>query len=226
MEAAIRAGEGLGEVAVFDADGTLWADDVGEDMFRWLLAQGRLLGGAPGRDLWAEYEAKCKASPYDGYGWLGACLAGLEERELEALAAGFYAEHYARKVFPAQRALVEALHEAGWEVWIVSGSPRWMVVPGALDLGIPRERVVGVEVAVEGGVLTDRVLEPVTCHQGKVEAIGQRIGKRPRLAAGNAMTDHEMLCLASDVVLTVNPGPALTARAGEAGWVIERWGHP
>jgi hypothetical protein len=34
MEAAIRAGEGLGEVAVFDADGTLWANDVEEDMFR------------------------------------------------------------------------------------------------------------------------------------------------------------------------------------------------
>ena len=34
------------KVATFDADGTLWADDVAEDFFRWLIAEGKPINAA------------------------------------------------------------------------------------------------------------------------------------------------------------------------------------
>ena len=42
--------------ACFDADGTIWRGDVGEDFLRELIAKERLIAPPPG-DLYAQYEA-------------------------------------------------------------------------------------------------------------------------------------------------------------------------
>src|SRR4051812_18143360 len=77
---------GSNKLACFDADGTLWNEDVGEALFRWLAA-GQLLPwlGAPPdvETVWAEYEARVAKNRSEGYAWCVQCMAGLAEADGE-----------------------------------------------------------------------------------------------------------------------------------------------
>lgn len=210
-------------LAVFDADGTLWADDIGEDCFLWLLEEKKIPGLDYSRDLFAEYQARVEEDEVAGYASLVELLAGVRESELRAWCRSFFEARYARKVFAAQQSLIDRLHGAGWEVWIVSASPRWMVEPGAEAMGIPLERVVGISSEVVDGVLSEKVQEPVSARQGKVACIETWIGRTPALVSGNSMGDFAMLKVASELSLVIEPGEELSALAEEAGWVVERW---
>ncbi len=223
LRGAPQMSEAVSPVAVLDADGTIWEDDIGEDMFEWLAGTERLKVEVPPEGLFAHYKARVAADADEGYAWMATQLAGFELRELEALCMSYYREHYASKVFEAQAGLIDMLHREGWDVWAVSASPRWMVQAGVLDLGIPFDRVLGIETHVEEGKLTDRLIFPITSGEGKVEAIKKRIGRRPALAVGNSMGDFPMLCFASEVAITINPSEELQVEAQSRGWLQERW---
>ena len=210
-------------VAVFDADGTLWADDVGEDFFKHLLER-RLLNLEEGTDHWALYEAACAVNKAEGYGSLGPIMKGLREHDLIELAEDFVDAHYASKIFPAQATLMARLRDKGWSPWVVSASNRWIAAAGARLIGFPRDRVVGVDVKVLDGVLSGELIAPVPCYEGKALLVESKIGRKPRIAVGNAMTDLDMLECATDLVIVINPDERLTNEANARGWAIERWG--
>ncbi len=223
---ALIAASPPGSVAVFDADGTLWADDIGESFFEWLIEGRRLLGVDYSRDIFADYVALCERDKAVGYGSIGPIMAGIEEETLNRWCADYFAAHFEARIFKAQAALVDRLHGAGWQVWIVSASPRWIVAAGGVRLGIPAARSLGVDVVVEGGVLTDRLIEPVPCGPGKAALIEARVGVRPTLASGNAMTDLEMMLMATGLTLAINPSEALREEATRRGWAVEHCRGP
>jgi HAD superfamily phosphoserine phosphatase-like hydrolase len=213
---------GAGKLACFDADGTLWSEDIGEAFFRWLAAGALLPPLDPARDpfdVYAEYEARVHVSRAAGFAWAVQCMAGLVETDVRrwcrqmAVAWPNYR--------PAMIGLVAGLAEAGCEVWLVSASNVWIVEASAPLVGVDPARVLGLRVAVEDGRLTERVVPPVTCNAGKVEAIRARLGRTPDIAVGDSLGDLEMLESAR-VPLVVGradkPGAELVRIAAERGW--------
>lgn len=179
------------KIAVFDADWTLWSADIGEAFLRWLIAGRLLLKADYSSDIYKEYEKKVEVNRAAGYAWAVQTMAGLREEDIKLWSRQFaYAWPNYR---PLMLALINSLREKGFEVWIVSASNDWVIKAAASRVGVEPEKSLGIRVEVENGLLTDRIIEPVTCNYGKVETIIQHIGEKPLIAFGDSMGDLEML---------------------------------
>lgn len=215
-----------GAVVAFDADGTLWRGDVGEELLRHLAHQGQLpaLQGRGG--IYAEYERRVQGDPASGYAWAVEVMAGLSAAQLALDCERFFAERFAGRVFRWVAPLLARLRRAGLEPWVVSASPALAVAAGARALGIPAAQVIGVESAVDGGRLTSTVRTPISCGEGKVAQLAAR-GLRPVLAFGNGELDLPMLAAAGAAVVVAppdEPGNALVEAAAARGWPVLRSG--
>ncbi len=213
-----------GRPVAFDADGTLWRGDVGEDLLRYLAAEDRLPRHAGRRGLYAEYERLVEVDPADAYAFAVEVMEGLEEQTLQALCRDFFRRRFVGRVFPFVRPLLAELDAAGFSVWIVSASPRWIVQAGAEALGLRPEQVIGVDAELDGGRLTSRVRHPVPCGEGKVTHLERR-GLRPVLGVGNGDLDLPMLAYSERALVVApfgEPGNALVRAALDRGWPVQR----
>lgn len=208
------------KLACFDADGTLWAGDIGEAFLQRLISEALI------PDVWVEYEHLVAVDPARAYAFAVRVMAGLSEAEVKRWAEAFFLE-YEDKVFPAMRTLARELSQRGHEVWLVSGSNRWIIEAAATRLGLDPRRVIAQEVEVERGLLTQKERLPTIFGPGKVEAISTRVGQIPGFAAGNSWSDAEMLDFASTLRLLVNPTRLvvgerdLASYGRERGWLVE-----
>jgi phosphoserine phosphatase len=88
--------------------------------------------------------------------------------------------------------------------------------------GIPQDRILAAEVAIENGIITDQLIQ-VPSGPGKVEAIRSALKSppdhRPDCAFGNAIWDCEMLAM-SKHPFAINPNPDLKAIALANGWTV------
>jgi HAD superfamily phosphoserine phosphatase-like hydrolase len=225
----VKAGEIENPTAVFDADGTLWRDDIGERFLQWLIKNRHLQGADYSKDIYGEYEKLLEKDTGAAYAMATKLMSGINEKELAGWAADFFPSHFSSNVFPKQRELISRLQEAGVDVWIVSASNRWIVEGASPHMGVPQDHVVGIQTEVKNGVLTDRIIPPVTYRQGKVDAIREYIGEKVDFAAGNSMTDFEMLGFAKDTSLVINPKDSgapdnnLMSLAQKGDWAIQKW---
>jgi phosphoserine phosphatase len=147
--------------------------------------------------------------------------------------------------------LLRTLQAAGFDVWVVSASPHHVVVPFARRLGVPPDRVIGVQTLHDDdGTLTPRLAGcgPVadgegslmTFREGKrcwinkiifgddsAAALHSRAGgqRRQLFVAGDATTDLEMLQDASELRLVVDrhkPELMCHALSGSGGeWLVQ-----
>lgn len=202
-----------GDRVVFDADGTLWRGDVGEDFLRWALHR-RLFEGR-----YETYEHLMASAPARALAWAVEVMAGLREDELLAHARAFFTERFTGRVFPWVRPFLAKLHRQ--EVWICSASPRWVVLPGAEHLGIDPARVIGVTCEVREGRLSGEVHHPVPAGPGKVIWL-QKKGVAPALAAGNGDTDVDMLQFSRAQLVIAPPDSSnqLVRHARAQGWPV------
>ena len=214
----------LPKLACFDADGTLWNEDLGEALFRWLAAGRALPALGPKPDpfeVWNEYESRVARNRAEGYGWAVQCMAGLPVSEVERWCGQLA---YAWPTYrPAMVELIKGLRGAGYDVWLVSASNAWVIEASAPFVGAEREHVLGMRVEVEAGVLTDRLVRPLTCNQGKVDAIVQRLGRTPDLAVGDSLGDLEMLASAKAGLVVGRldkPHAELPKLAPSRGWPV------
>jgi phosphoserine phosphatase len=214
------------KVACFDADGTLWSEDVGEAFFRWLVAGDLLTAIDCSGDVWEEYEERVAKDRNAGYTWAVQVMAGLSDAQVRfwgmQMAAAW--PNYRSAMAGLARGLVE---DAGFESWIVSASNWWIVDACAPGMHIPHDRVVGVRVAVgDDGVLTDTPVLPVPSGAGKVDAIAEAIGCQPVFAFGDSMGDFEMLSSVVQPMVvgrTDQPKATLVVKAAELGWPVHRF---
>jgi phosphoserine phosphatase len=215
-----------GAVACFDADGTLWPGDVQEAILRALIAERRLLGVPYGeRDaedvFYEEYARLLRDAPAQAILRGMTLLAGLDAAEVDARAAEIVAREFAPNVYAEMVYFLGAVRELGYEPWIVSGTGERFVKMMAPVVGIDPARVIGLCTEVDArGRFGWQVEGDVPYGEGKVRCIAARIGRRPRLVAGNGRGDVEMLELAEGVALAVNPDPHLFERAGARGWPV------
>lgn len=211
----MKRGPGL---ACFDADHTLYCHDAGESFYQYLIDEKQV------PDRFADYRALERTDEIRAYCQLATNLAGLEDAHLTALAHTFFTERF--RPYPAMQDLVRTLLREKWEVRIVSAGPRWPIVAAAAHFGLSREHVVALDVHLENGRVTDRLLFDLPYAQGKVQAIDRFFGQRPRFAAGDSAADRWMLDTATDTALVLrypdypSQQPILT-RAKEAGWLVQ-----
>ena len=206
-----------GAPAVFDADGTLWREDVGEAFLRHLVSLGwvRLEDAS---DPYQAYERTVDRDKAAGYAYAAQLQAGLEAASVAA-----EAEQFARRWVPPRlvadaQGLLALCEQAGLTPFVVSASALPIVLAAAPLAGFSRDRCRGIEVAVREGKFTAEVRQPITYAAGKVAAVPGRIA----LACGDSLAGDLPLLEAARVAVVVAPsaGSPLSAEARKRGWFV------
>jgi phosphatidylglycerophosphatase C len=237
---ALRRAKGGGVVA-FDADGTLWSGDVGDDFFRRLLAEGRIDPPAVSaiRALAAEFgvpvpggAVDLAAALYDAYiagrvpedrvcEMVAFACAGWTPREVQefsgrVVASGGLSSRLHRETL----AVIEWARRERIEAFVVSASPRAVVEEGARPLGFDRDHIVAVTPLEAEGRVAAAVDRPIPYGEGKVTRLLERIGGRPLYGAfGDNIFDIPLLRRA-ELAVAVRPKPRLVERAGEVPGLV------
>src|SRR5271154_1300820 len=131
------------KLAVFDCDGTLWANNSGEDFFYWSLDRNMV---SPETDAWARQR-------YDDYrqglvgeeqmcGEMTTMYAGLTVTTMEAAAKEFFVALVKPNYFLEMLELTRALVADGCELWAVSSTNEWVVREGIKDFQIPSRNII------------------------------------------------------------------------------------
>lgn len=215
--------------AAFDADGTLWSFDVGETFFQYQLDHCDLKD-LPA-DPWARYEDMKQNNPPWDCMWLAQINKGVPYSRLQAWAVDCFKRLPRFEYFQFQKDLIDGLRKRGVEVYVVTASVRWAMLPVVYDIfNIPEHRVLGIETHIRDGVITDEPVHPIVWGPGKADAILKATGGvKPLLSCGNSMLDLGLLECASQVRVTINSHPPgtdgyltesrLAEQARNRGWL-------
>lgn len=195
--------KGQKPVAAFDADGTLWDTDLGEAFFRYQIAHAGLKN-LPA-DPWKHYaDWKVSGDPRPAYLWLAQISKGCSLKQVRTWAQEAVKKNAPTPIFPDQQKWISMLLKNNVEVFVVTASVKWAVEPGAQLLGIDESHVLGVETAVENGLLTDKAAGYMTYKEGKPEALLQVIkGRKPFFCSGNSTGDTALLKAATHAALAL-----------------------
>jgi phosphoserine phosphatase len=206
-------------VAAFDCDGTLWSGDSGETFFDWEVRTGLVSAdvGQAMRTRYAEYKSG-KVTEDKMCGEMVTMHRGMSEAVLMRAAREFMTNLFPGRVFPEMLELVRRLQGNGCEIWAVSSSNEWVIRAGLEPFGIGENRILAAKVAVENGIVTDRLIR-VPSGPGKPQALREVVRKEIDAAFGNARWDTEMLATAKHA-FAVNPNPDLEVTARARGWTI------
>jgi phosphoserine phosphatase len=208
-----------GALAVFDADGTLWRDDVGEAFLRHLVNLG-WVKLPNGKDPYEAYERAVDRDRATGYAYAAQLMAELSVRQVENEAYRFVVEWVPKRVIAATKALRSICDESGLVPFVVSASPL-PIVQAAIPLaGIRPENCRAIEVRDQAGRFTDRVVQPITYGPGKL-AVAKKTGEIA-LACGDSLGGDLELLAAAEIAVAVAParGSPLADEARRRGWPV------
>ena len=211
------------QAATFDCDGTLWSGDAGEGFFSWELEHGLVADQIVewARQRYADYKAG-KVAEDVMCGEMVTMHRRLQEEVVQQACDAYFAQAIAPNIFPEMRELVQRLRASGCDVWAVSSSNQWIIRSGMRSFGISQNRILAAEVAVENGIITDRLIR-VPSGPGKSEVIRSVLKSSPDsvpdCAFGNAIWDREMLAM-SKHPFAINPNPDLKEIAIAKGWNV------
>lgn len=191
---------GANPIAAFDADGTLWDTDIGENFFKH-QAEHKLVE-LP-EDAWNYYVAWHEKDPIPAYLWLAQINKGVELSTVRQWAKDALSRYEKVPVFPHMIELIQTLKDLKVKVYIVTASIKWAVEPAAKLVGLAPEDVLGIQTKVdESGLVTETQDGPITWREGKVTGLLRATGnKDPFFAAGNSPGDLFLLQAASHVAL-------------------------
>jgi len=205
-------------IAVFDNDGTLWAEQP--FYFQLVFALDRVKALAAKHPEWQEKEPFKSALTGDLKGVLAggehallelvmATHAGMTTEEFEQVVNNWIAKAkhprfnrpYTECVYQPMLELLAYLRANGFKTWIVSGGGIEFMRPWTERVyGIPPEQVVGSSIKTkfevrDGKPVLMRLPEInfIDDKAGKPVGINQHIGRRPIAAFGNSDGDFQML---------------------------------
>lgn len=220
-------------VAAFDADGTLWDIDLGENFFQYLI--DHKLVELP-TDPWTYYlELKKKNNdPRYAYLWLAQICHQQEISTVQDWARLAVETINPLPIFDEQKKLIELLLKNNIQIYIVTASIKWAVEPGAEIIGLTKDNVIGVETQIINNKITKEQKGIITYQQGKVDALlGKTKGIKPFLVSGNTMGDLQLLESATHISLAVSAAHRddklfrtendLQKRAIEKSWLHHRF---
>ena len=205
-------------VAVFDNDGTLWAEQPCYTQFVFAMDRVKAVGAQ--HPEWKEKEPFRSALAGDLNGVVASGVHGLIELPAAACAGMTideydhtakdwlatarhprFARPYTECVYQPMLELLALLRANGFKIYIVSGGSLEFMRPWTERVyGIPPEQLIGSTVVTK---LEQRAGRPVMVRQAEIELINDKvekavsiqrvIGRRPILAFGNSDGDLPML---------------------------------
>lgn len=189
--------------AAFDADGTLWANDVGENFFQYQIDHCRIPALKKVGDPWKHYLALKKEHPPTAYLWLAEICNGYPIGHVEQWAIKA-AEMYPPKVYAEQKEIIAGLQSRGVKVYVVSASVEWSVVGALKVAGFTNIKALGVKTKVIGRNVSDEPTAHVTWREGKRKAfLADTANKFPMLSCGNTMGDLHLLEMSQGIKIAV-----------------------
>jgi phosphoserine phosphatase len=234
--------EGLAPgLVVFDADYTLWAEDLGflawdhcmaaqsfrveaiEPLAEELLGLGvmpRREPHADGRQLMELYKMGA-VSAEALVSFMVTCFAGWTVEEVRALGRQLGESVLRGCLYEGLSEFLQGLRERDHRLVVVSATAEWLV-EGAIEvLGLPMEAVYGMRARLDGDVVGTRSEVP-SCHaEGKVERLRLVYGDEAiRAAFSDSYSDRFLLEAAEDLRVAINPSEELAKYASERD---ERW---
>jgi phosphoserine phosphatase len=205
-------------IAVFDNDGTLWAEKP--IYFQFFFILDRIRNMAPDHPEWRttqpfqavlenDFET-LRASDRDAIAYMmGIAVSGTTTEEFEHAVDNWLAtalhpvtgQPYTSMVYQPMLELLDYLEANGFTNFIVSAGGIGFMRPWSETLyGIPPDRVVGTSMELEYKLLDGKpvIQRKLQLHflnekAAKPVSIERFIGRRPILAAGNSDGDYEML---------------------------------
>ncbi|MBK9293847.1 MAG: haloacid dehalogenase-like hydrolase [Oligoflexia bacterium] len=224
--------DGYGKAAVFDADGTLWPQDLGEAFFQYQIKNQLAPGLKTTLRAWEQYLELDKKSTADANAWIVKLNAGLKLSELRKQAKEFYESNFKTQFNPLMKELIEKLKNKHYNIWICSASMRWAIEPALYELDLDLENLIGTECEISPqGILTKTIITPIPYAAGKKDALKKKLNSPPCFVVGNSLGDLSMLEWATDFPLVVQYLPGLTTLRGSEralrneaevkGWAIQ-----
>lgn len=195
---------GLPLFAAFDADGTLWDSDLGENFFNYQIDNKCV--SLP-TNPWSHYQEmkKINGDPRSAYAWLAQINQSQPVEQVRKWSQQAFNSIQPIPVFTEQKKLIDLFLENQVHIFIVTASIRWAVEPGALALGLTEKNVIGVETKVQQDIVSSEAVYPITYKEGKVEALlKQTGGVYPFFASGNSTGDTELLKAATHLQMAVS----------------------
>ena len=155
--------------AAFDADGTLWDSDVGENFFQYQIDFCDL---APlkAMDPWKHYGSLKKNHPPDAYLWLAQLCAPHPVEEIREWAQETLTS-FPPVVLASQKNLITELLKRKIKVFVVSASTHWAVEAAVSLVGLSPESALGVKTKVVNGLVTKEQDGAITWREGKRTAL-------------------------------------------------------
>src|SRR5690606_26732338 len=121
-------------IAAFDADGTLWDTDMGENFFQYQIDHNCI--ELP-EDPWKHYDNLKEKSHPEAYLWLAQVLEGQPIEKVRKWAKESLKTYQnGVPIFSWKRDLISFLQSHKVDVYIVTASITWAVEPAAELLGI------------------------------------------------------------------------------------------
>jgi 2-hydroxy-3-keto-5-methylthiopentenyl-1-phosphate phosphatase len=203
------------QYAAFDADGTCWFNDVGREVF---LHQCQTV--YKGKWTWDDYAKREIENVEDALWWMAEINVGRRPEDVIQDAENTKVARKSLKLIPSTKKLISFLKERSVEVYIVTASVAWSIVPAAAELGIDRDHILGVETEIDkNGLITTNRHIPLTWTHGKAEAILKATkGRAPMLCGGNSISDIYLLdtsCKFKMGIRSVDPEESLFDRENE-----------
>jgi phosphoserine phosphatase len=225
----------------FDADGTLWSGDVGDDVFHWATKNELLRKEA--LDALAR-EARAHAIDASGnpsavavrlfgayvagtypersaYALMTWCYAGFTVAELRALAReAFEQTELVRRLHGELAPILSFARDAGIRVAVVSASPLPIVREAVRLWDLAEDKVIACAPALDSETILDHLAAPVPYAEAKPRALRAVFPTAELLASfGDNVFDIELL-VSARVGVAVRPKPALRARLAELSGIV------
>jgi phosphoserine phosphatase len=125
------------------------------------------------------------------------------------------------RIYKEMHQLMQVLEAKGFEIWVVTAGPQWVVQGAAEHFPVERDRMIGMRTKLADGKLTAEMEPPPTFRQGKVTAIEKFIGRKPVLVLGDSWTDAEMLSYAEHAILIDRGYADLQKKAFDLSWWVQ-----
>ncbi len=221
---------------VFDADGTLWSGDVGDDLFfyatdrdllrdeaRSALAELAAAHGLDTQGTASQLAVRIHGAHAAGrfpeqvlYEMMAWCFAGLSIQELDEIARSALAEgDLGDRVFAPLTPVLAWARDSGVETAMVTASPQPIAAAAGAECGFAPEQIVACRPLVCDGVIQAALASPIPYGGEKARAGRRHLGDAAWLAAfGDSGFDFEMLALAR-LPVAVRPKPELLTRLSD-----------
>ncbi len=213
---------GTNKMALFDADGTLWAGDIADDFTYWMIKNE----GLASQEKWQQYLKIYQQDSSSGCQFLLTLFNGKSIDYLKEAVNNWWNNFSQHQWIPEVVSTLHYLHNKGYTIWVVSGTPTIFLDP--VKKLLPIDLVIGMDFELSTQGLITGKCQGIPCtHQGKALKVkrekkvkNQLQDKTITFVAGNSELDIEMFKLSKEVKWAIHPDSTLYKYSKKKNWHI------